>query len=268
MTIIIAAVLGVILVCVIIVVVLRNMVTQQRHGRTVGVAYIQSLKDLLAHIQRHRGRTTRFLGGDSTQFQSIEQVQRDISICVQSLERIPGDLAENSIWLELTQHWSRLSSNYRRLDAENNISQHTALIRSIFVLIEEVAANYGLRKVRIGNRVFTQAQWQEVLVAAEYLGQLRAVGSNLLSSDYAPLAARRRVLSLFSKVEESCEIVWKEDEVDSALCRRSLESLNQLVKVDLQRDYPNIDPEHYFSLCTVIMDYLFERYDQIMEQYN
>ena len=106
MSLVIVAVIGVIFTGVISTAVLRSLIAQRDQRRTTGIAYIQSLKDLLAQIQRHRGRTTRFLGGDTTQFQAIEQVQRDVSMCVQSLERIPGDLAENSIWLELTQHWS------------------------------------------------------------------------------------------------------------------------------------------------------------------
>ena len=128
-----------------------------------------------------------------------------------------------------------------------------------------MAENYGLRKIRIGGRHVSQSQWQEVLVTTEYLGQLRAVGSNLLSSEYAPLATRRRLLSLSAKVIESYSIVEADDAADGSQ-RKAIETLNRLIRVDLQQDYPTVEAEYYFSLCTELMDGLFERYDQLMDQ--
>ncbi len=231
------------------------------------LALVQSLKDLMSFLQRHRGLTTRFLSGESRQNDSIERVQREVSDQVNKTEHISPKMGTDEAWLNLTRHWSKLSHQYRQLDVEQNITQHTALIRGVFALIDQVASSSHFKSGRSKHDLKLHTLWRELLIAAEHLGQVRAIGMSILSRGYASRSNRKKLLYVSTKVKESCEIAWINQSPNEKQ-KSLLIQIMQLVAKDLQEEYPKVESEYFFNLCSGLIDSLFGQYDELIEVYR
>ena len=241
------------------------------HARTQRVyeclATIQSLKDLMSRMQRHRGLTTRLLSGELRQHQSIEVLQVEVSGIVNKTESLDSSMEDNEAWLNLTRHWSKLSLEYKHLDVDNNIAQHTALIRTLLSIIDQISNSAQFRFGYSSQDLKLHSLWRELLIAAEHLGQVRAIGMSILSRGYASASSRRKLVYISNRVKESCELAW----INQRATEQQVSLLAQImltVAQDLQEEFPQIDPEYFFDLCSKLIDSLFVQYDELIEHYR
>src|SRR5690606_15150364 len=105
----------------------------------LGLAYVKALRVLLTHIQQHRGLTTGFLSGNRDLSGDIAQLEKRIMGDFQELKALGGWLKNNSLWLNILDHWSRLSRRYAEHDTNENLRQHNLLISHLMYLIDDVA---------------------------------------------------------------------------------------------------------------------------------
>ena len=149
----------------------------QKQKRTQGIIWLQALRSMLMHIQRHRGLSTTVLGGDVSLFEELEESQRSVSRDLGHIALVGDWIKDNPNWEAITAHWARLAGQYNHLDTRKNLDQHNKLIRGILVFIDDVAIEHHLVDTRLDD-----VPWRYMLGVVEQLGQIRAVGLAYIAS--------------------------------------------------------------------------------------
>lgn len=144
-----------------------------RQKQAQGILWLQALRTLLTHIQRHRGLSSGYLSGDLSLKPGMESVQDQVSRDFVLISGIGDWIADQPEWQEITKHWARLAGQLTRLRVERSIDQHTRLIKNILVLVDEIAVRHYLGS----QPSFRASLWRDLLGLAELIGQLRAAGT-------------------------------------------------------------------------------------------
>lgn len=140
-----------------------------------GVRWLQAMRILLTHIQKHRGLSAGIISGDRSLLPQLEEVQHHISRDLVHIAGVGDWVKDNVNWLAVTAHWARLAGRLNTMGLFNNIDQHNRLIKNILVFIDDIASEHYLTKDVRG----APNNWRELLAAAESVGQARALGTAL-----------------------------------------------------------------------------------------
>ena len=229
-----------------------------------GLALIQSFKDLLSTVQTHRGMTTRYLSGDYACVSSIRFIQSQVTKQIINIEARSPEICHDDLWKEFTRNWSVLASRYEQRDVESNIRLHSTSIRFIFTYISNVIEQYGLSRLKTKDALSLQCLWQELLMAAEYAGQLRAIGVGVINSGDCPSSTIRQLHHLSIKLTETCRVAWLNQKIDQEQERMLLEVTGLFDDMVLDR-LLEFDADDYFTLCTGLIDSLFLKYDEVID---
>ena len=166
--------------------------------RAEGLAQLKGLRQLLEHLQQHRGLSTGYLGGDHSLIRKVEQARATIRSDLNNLDA--SGLAEHDRWVSLTDHWSRLEHTALSLPVGDNLKQHNQLIANLLQLIEDIAARYQLLFVNHpGDGVGTL--WRELLYTTEWLGQARALGTGIAAAGQSTGVERIRLSFLCERIQ-------------------------------------------------------------------
>jgi hypothetical protein len=140
-----------------------------------GVRWLQAMRILLTHIQKHRGLSAGIISGDRSLLPQLEEVQHLISRDLAHIASVGEWVKDNLNWLAVTAHWARLAGRLYSMSLFNNIDQHNRLIKNILVFVDDIAIEHYLTKDVRG----APNNWRELLEAAECVGQVRALGTAL-----------------------------------------------------------------------------------------
>ena len=235
---------------------------EQQH---IALVQVQILKNFLSSVQTHRGLTTRFLTRDIQSMESIIREQKKASEMIAALEAYSShSIKYNGNWQAITEHWSRLSSRFKKESLDNNINQHSALVLSITSFIYDVAKANQLFSIRSRKSAAMRCLWEELLVANEYIGQARVLGVAVLTMKEDKSSARHKLKRIATKVSESCKVAWLHSEPGTEQ-KALLDWLLEMLNTQLQADEPTLDPDVYFSRCTELMDLFYAQYDSILD---
>jgi len=227
-----------------------------------GVAYIKRLVAVLIKAQQHRGLTTGFLGGDHSQLSQIEGLERDISRMLADIAMLKGFLS-NSRFRGITDHWSRLNGNYESLGLANNLTQHNKLITNFLYLIEDIADTHALESA--ASTSSTNQRLMQVLQAAEYVGQARAIGTGVSAAGRCDSVARIRLLYLHGQIVKA--MLTDGNTLPSD--RSAREPIGHFLTVLEGMTHVNgelLDSQSYFALATGALDCVFKQVEQEINQ--
>ena len=155
-----------------------------RRGRNAdllaGVQVLQAGKILLVHLQQHRGLSAAYLTGNEEVYPEIETLQEQISMDILQTSSLSHWLDTNEDWQGVSRHWASLSVKAFTISSEGSFDQHSRLIASLLSILDDVAIRYGL----YSNSRFADVRlvWQEFLTIGELIGQVRALGVEILNS--------------------------------------------------------------------------------------
>jgi len=243
----------------------RRRLSNLRQRQKVGLSWLQSLRVLLADMQRHRGLTTGYLNGDVTLKHDIEQLQHSVGRDITKISAIDPWMEANGRWHAITQHWARLAGRYAKNTAENNMNQHIALIQNLLYLIDDMAQEHELLSLCGRDGKPLRLAWRELLLAAEFVGQARALGVGITTSQRCDSVNRIRLKYLCQKVEENTARVWQQiTPVNDSEAK--VEALLSCINSDIIKDRPTIAPQAFFLLASDALDGLHGHYDQIVEE--
>lgn len=179
----------------------RQMICRQQ---LQGVRWLQAMRILLTHIQKHRGLSAGIISGDRTLLPQLEEVQHHISRDLAHIASVGDWVKDSANWSEVTAHWARLAGRQNTLGLFNNIDQHNRLIKNILVFIDDIAAAHYLTK----NFRGAPNNWRELLEAAESVGQARALGTALTAGgkyfEFA-LKTRAELIQVMLNLDELME---------------------------------------------------------------
>lgn len=233
-----------------------------------GMARLQLLRQLLSHVQQHRGKTMAYLSGNVKVVDDVEKLQEAVLRDFRAMAHIQSAVELSEVWDSITQHWARLSTSFYRNDIENNLVQHNRLIQSILFLFEEVAVKHDLSHLQISNAKALGFLWRELLTAIELIGQTRAIGTVIATQGDASSFSQHRLRLLRDQVSTATELVWNHFAI-TVHQRKLLEDVLQYIDQQLlTADLPSGSADDYFHKCTALMDCLYDQYDQLIHQYR
>ena len=246
-----------------IVVILTAMVwmvrrQHQKQKRTQGIIWLQALRSMLMHIQRHRGLSTTVLGGDVSLFAALEESQRSVSRDLGHIALVGDWVKDNPNWEAITAHWARLAGQYHQLDARKNLDQHNKLIRGILVFIDDVAVEHHLVDTRLDD-----VPWRYVLGVVEQLGQIRAVGLAYIASIARSENAPKLRVSLQALMAELAENIDK-PEFTRFLSETHRQKIQHFLMCFPQvlLENPEACPlQSYYQTATGVIDELYLQFD-------
>lgn len=237
-----------------------------RQQQAQGVLWLQALRTLITHIQRHRGLSAGVLAGDLSLQSKLADTQLQVSRDFVQISGVGEWIKHNPSWQGITQHWARLAGNVLMLSVPRCLDQHNRLIKNILVLIDEIALVHYLQNASNSKSNI----WRDLLTLAEYIGQARAIGTALAAQnhdlDNIDCHKARRELRQLDR-----EIVTI---LDTPECRGALDSDSiqdivdflSYIQANILQDGPLVLAGEFFRVATHTLDHLYEEFDQELAQ--
>ncbi len=244
---------------------LVHLQTARRLRRTQqqGLMWLGRLREILAQMQRHRGVSYAWHHGSKSMAQEREQLQRQLDQRLTALSAELPWLASNERWLGITDHWQRLGSSSLQLHAEDCLAQHNNLIQNVLYLIEDLALQFRLSRLRLANGLHVRILWRELLAVAECVGQVRALGSGACADGYCDSVTRIRLNYLREQVEHASQAIWQQLP-PSREQKNALQALLGCLDRVLLRGQVDLGATEFFQLASHSLDALHAQYDDAM----
>lgn len=227
------------------------------------------LRPLIADLQRHRGLSNGVLAGDDSMRPDLDHVRRSVD---QHLQQANALKAGNKAgWQGITDHWSRLR-DHKTSDPANNLKQHHLIIRNAIFLLEDIARDIELGPNHI-NLASMRVVWRDVVQAAEWAGQARALGTGMAASGHSTAAQRVRMRFLYQKMQQLSDSAFtalQQPNPEHAAvfgqclpsCQQAVSSLLHCIDQELlAQEQPSLSAKDYFQEATATIDELFALVD-------
>jgi len=255
----------------------RNGLSFQRDGISIN----RLAKQLLLDMQQHRGMASALLNGDKSFAMKLETKQADIERDIAALEaRRNQELIMDKRWDDILTGWQSLRKQVLTLTPEESFRQHVALVRLIVYLMGDVAERSQIVGQHSIDAALVNTLWSKLPIAAEGLGQARALGAGAAAKGVCNGVTRTRLRFLLGRVGETVKAVSDDlaraDATQAANMMHAWQSSAQSVNVFLtlleekiiNTEKPLINAEQYFSAATQTIDTLFAVFDQVTRDFE
>lgn len=224
-----------------------------------------TLLDLVAGIQQHRGMSTAWLAGDRSFERRLAVKRGEIEPLVQKLQQIaaeentrsypcftPNDV---SLW---RHRWGLLISELASSSVEKSIATHSNLIAMLLNWLDvlgEARIELPLKDLLPEGTVRNFSHRLPQL--SETLGQARATGSGVAALGSCPAVARVRLMFLVSRAESLIDQACAVDN-RGASAERLVKALAATIRSHmLSKAQVDISAEDYFAEATRSIDAVF-----------
>lgn len=175
----------------------RRLQRQKRQHMQLNIRQLALLRALISGFQRHRGLSNGVLCGDASLSHDLVTARRGLDQHIRAAQDF--DSTHRDSWNSLIDHWSRMREGHSS-DRANNLLQHHLIIRNSIFLMEDVANEIDLTEGRAELR-YLPCIWREVVQAAEWAGQARALGTGIAAAGQSSAEQRVRMRFLYQKIE-------------------------------------------------------------------
>lgn len=175
----------------------RRLQRQKRQHIQLNIRQLTLLRALISGFQRHRGLSNGVLCGDASLSHDLATTRQGLDQRIRAAQEF--DSTHRDAWNSLIDHWSRMREG-RNSDRANNLSQHHLIIRNSIFLMEDVASEIDLTEGR-AELGYLPCIWREVVQAAEWAGQARALGTGIAAAAQSSAEQRVRLRFLYQKIE-------------------------------------------------------------------
>lgn len=175
----------------------RRLLRHRRQHMQLNIRQLALLRALISGFQRHRGLSNGVLCGDASLSQDLAAARQGLDQHIRAAEEL--DSSHRDAWNSLIDHWSRMREG-RSSDRANNLTQHHLIIRNSIFLMEDVASEIDLSEGR-AELSYLPCIWREVVQAAEWAGQARALGTGIAAAGQSSAEQRVRMRFLYQKIE-------------------------------------------------------------------
>lgn len=265
--------INLILVTLIIIFILSNRfkVNTIKEKQKHGLHNLLHLKNLISLTQVHRGLSSAWLNGDNTKKPSLIATEKKIRGVVRTLETAEV-LSETSRWQSFTDHWSRLTNKSVNANSNDSFNQHTSLIANLLYLLEDEAERSVLNASHLLELPNIGYVWRELLVTTENIGQSRALGTGVATTQYCSSVDRIRLAFLQKHIVETTNsTLIKLSSLDNTANEHNKLINNAKIKIDafsntlknelIEVRTITINQDVYFELaseCMKSLDDIFE----------
>ncbi len=244
-----------------------------------GAEYLEALSVVFQRVAEHRGLSVQLLNGADVRAQVVQKQQEAQAAleAVAGVDRRHGRALDSTASFQgIRDGWERLRLRLETMRAQESFQEHSKLVADVLALIWRVGVTSGITLdpfadgLYLGNTVIGSLPR-----AIEQMGQLRALGTGVLTRRSAALADRAAVGERVRAVRLLQEEFGRQlDEAFGADpgARRALEGKlrdgDRLVEEYLRTAEEQIvradkiagSPEAYFALATRAIDSRFELY--------
>ena len=179
------------------------------HREVDGINIIRPTIELTSNIAKHRGKSAQLLakadgrqrlnGSELSEFQT--NVDDSFTIVKNELERL-GDVDLSDKIKKLSQRWNNIRNQAYSFTADQSFEQHTDLINTTILFLENVSASYNLKlepALDINYLSATIASY--IPQTINTLGKIRGLGSKVINSDTNNEADRSRLYAYTINIE-------------------------------------------------------------------
>lgn len=239
-----------------------------RIQQITGFNIVTRLRELLSHVQQHRGISNALLNGDVSLTSRLTPLTLKVSDSIDGINKEfkVGDVDEQlqplPRWESITEHWSRLSIKTNQLTSANNLQQHNKLILNILYFIDDIAEQHQIYKIVDAQGEAMRHMWLELLFTAENIGQIRAIGTGVAAANTCTSVERIRLNYLCHSLQQS---------LDDGLMLANSEQIRQLLHVVAQQvtiDVPSIKAEEFFNLASTCVEQILQEFDKQLQQFE
>ena len=230
----------------------------------LGIQWLQALRFLLMHLQKHRGLTTSWLSGHPEVQEELDELKQQISSNIKSITQIGEWINQNQDWQGVTQHWARLSGARDELAFAKCFSQHTKLIASVLAMMDVVADKHNISSTgKYSNEV---SLWHEFLWVGELLGQCRALGVRILglrSHNEELQKHKKHVVKALRDIED----ITEKTRFSNRLSREEMDSLQhfiEFIRHHLTESAGLISAIEYFNQASEAISLIYDCFDREM----
>ncbi|MDI3325343.1 nitrate- and nitrite sensing domain-containing protein [Pontibacterium granulatum] len=225
-----------------------------------GLEWLEKLRLVLAHIQQHRGLSSGYIAGNHALLNELNNLHHVIHRDMDTINQVDEWICENSRWQGIEEHWQRLTSRFKTLERDDNINQHNRLLTNLIYLIEDIAETHHLTAL-CQSEGQGQRVWHDLLVAAEHIGQARAIGTAITASGQCDSVSRIQMSYLSSKIEMTSQNLLGNLGLPQQ-AQHKLRELLQCIQYRVLVDTPQIESKIYFNLASGCLEEIFTHYDR------
>ncbi|WP_338523776.1 nitrate- and nitrite sensing domain-containing protein [Pseudomonas batumici] len=252
----------------------RRRQRQKRQHIQLNIRQLALLRALISGFQRHRGLSNGVLCGDASLSQDLATARQGLDQHIHAAQAF--DSTHRAAWNSLIDHWSRLREG-RSSDRANNLVQHHLIIRNSIFLMEDVASEIDLTEGR-AELGYLPCIWREVVQAAEWAGQARALGTGIAATGQSSAEQRVRMRFLYQKIELLADTAFatlqrhatdhpQTDAFRLQHRKQRVEDFLRCTKEELlDQEQPVIAAKTYFQRATQAIDELLALVDVALAQ--
>jgi len=243
-----------------------------------GITLIHPILKTVQSLQRHRGLSSGVLGGDQELLDELNEEASFLAGRFLILEKnLPITILSKQSWLEIESDYKLIQSSGLSRDRADNFSIHTHLILQLQQLISNIADEYSLTlDADIASYYLIVTTINEMPIALEQLGQMRAYGTGILAKKTISETQKIKMYSLiatlinaFDSLSVNLEKTSRyNDEIQAKLSlatsniKNSSQKVTRLVESDILSNKFVTDPHVFFDLSTEVIN---TGYSQIYE---
>jgi methyl-accepting chemotaxis protein len=249
----------------------------------LGVQYHAGLRQVLQHVQQHRGLASAYLSGKADFKDKLTakraEIQQDIA-AVDALDaRLGATLDSSKGWKAWKSKWTGLTGGLDGMKPIDSAKGHTALIGDLLDLMDHVATSSNLiLDPDLDSYYVMDAVISRAPQLSEKLGQTRAFGVILVAERTPPFQEKKDVYTLYELSKSQLADTNKSVQIavggsgNAAYRDRIAPTLDQLNKLTgtfldtvgkgvLDANEIAVSPADYINQSTNAIDAVFHFYD-------
>lgn len=249
--------------------------------RHKGAKYNQLLKNLLQDVQQHRGITVSFLNGDKTFEVKMKDKQTEIVEsfhAIKQYDQLVGKALNTTDSLtKLDEEWQAIVKEIDNMTAMKAFEIQNEYIIS---LTDMIINNADSSQLYLSSKEYMYYMINDLTKTlpnlTESLGQMRALGMNVLSKHNMSEAEKTQFISLtisikqaLKDLEHGADVTFsnnpslkKQYEKENEVVISGTNSFLEFVSTQfIQENKHSISPEEFFSIATATIDSSFYLFD-------
>lgn len=240
---------------------------QGNHAATAqaAIAACNTLLELAAHIQQHRGMSTAWLAGDPSFERRLSSKRSEVEPLIAKLQQVA--LEENASSypcftpndVTLWKHrWGMLVNELGTYTVEKSIATHSNLVAMLLNWLDAIGeARIALPMGDLLPEGAVRNFSHRLPQLTETLGQARATGSGVAAQGKCPAVARVRLMFLVSRAESLIDQACAVDRRGEVAAQK-VKSLALTIRTHmLGSQEVGVSAEEYFAEATRAIDAVF-----------
>ena len=249
--------------------------------RQKAAQYNQLLKNILQDVQQYRGMKVSYLNGDQSFEAKMKDKQTEIEENFHSIKQfdleVGKDIHTTESLTKLEKEWVAIVQDSDSMTAMATFELQSEYIRSLTDMLVSNADSSQLYLLNKDYMFYMMIDLTKTLPnLTESLGQMRALGMNVVTKQDTSIHESTQLISLTSSVKQALkelqhgmEVTFKSNpslkekyEKEFEVVIKDTNSFLEFVTTQvIEQNNPNIRPEELFSIATATIDASFHLFD-------